>query len=239
MKRQHCGLALIMVVWLLAMTSLMLGGLVTVVRQESQLSLWQREHTRAIWAAEGGLALAVRGLTDPLPTRRWVADGRAYWVDFDGTRLSIRVRSERGKLDLNAVSAKDLMRVVVSLGGTAEQARAFAAQMSQRRLEQAPIRALEETGNWPGMNRALYDRVAPELTLWSGLPRPDSVFASPTVRQVLNLVASSAEGVDPGPVLAIESRALTSSGFSAVISSTVLLSIEQNSQPFRVLSYSE
>lgn len=240
MKRRPQGIALLLVIWLLAMVSLMLGGLLTVVGQELRLSLWQREHTRAIWAAEGGMALAVRGLREPSPARRWIADGRLNALDLDGTRLQIRVRSERGKLDLNTASGSDLARVVVQLGATREQAQALAATLEQRRTGiDKPIRALEELCSWPGMNAALFAELAPELTLWSGLARPEPAFASPALRQALGLAYARAEGSDPGPILSIQSTAIAQGGISAAIDSTVLLSIEQNSRPFRVLRYSE
>jgi general secretion pathway protein K len=240
MKPQARGVALLLVIWLLAMTSLMLGGLVTVVRQELQLGFWQREHIRAIWAAEGGIALAVRGLSDPVPARRWLADGRMQVLDLEGTKLQIQVRSELGKLDLNEASGNDLARVVLRLGGTQDQAQTLASIINQRRAAgDKPIRVLEEICAWPGMTVALFGQLAPHLTLWSGLPRPEPAFASPTLRQALDLAYVPVEGRDPGPILSIQSVATGQGGISATIDSTVLLSIEQNSRPFRVLRYSE
>jgi general secretion pathway protein K len=239
MKRRNQGVALLLVIWLLAMVSLMLGGLLTVVRQEMRLSLWQREHTRAIWVAEGGMALAVRALETPDASRRWIADGRLQALELDGVHIQVRVRSERGKLDLNMASSEDLARVVTGLGGTPDQARTLAAQLTQRRASGDPIRVLEEVCLWSGMNVTLFGVLAPQLTLWSGLPRPDPAFASPAMRQALGLSYVRAEGSDPGPIVSIHSVAIGQGGISATIDSTVLLSIEQNSRPFRVLRYSE
>lgn len=239
MKSRSQGVALLLVIWLLAMVSLMLGGLLTVVRQEMRLSHWQREHTRAIWVAEGGMALAVRAMKTPDASRRWIADGRLQALELDGVRIQVQVRSERGKLDLNMASSGDLARVVMGSGGTQDQARALAAQLTQRRTSGDPIRALEELCLWPGMDAALFALLAPQLTLWSGLPRPEPAFASPVMRQALALPYVRAEGSDPGPIVNIRSVAIVTGGISATIDSTVLLSIEQNSRPFRVLRYTE
>ncbi|CAG8871114.1 hypothetical protein PS627_04294 [Pseudomonas fluorescens] len=231
---------MLLVIGLLALLTLMLSGLVGAVRQELRLGQWQREHTRAQWAAEAGLALAIRGLREPVPARRWIADGRLQALEFDGAALRIRVRSERGKLDLNVVTAADFARVALGLGASAGQARQLAAALSaERGDDRPPLRALEEIRSWPGMTSALYARMLPEVTLWSGLASPDPAFASATLRHALGLPRLAAEGSDPGPVLTIQSLAIRPHGFSAQIHGTVLLSIEQGPRPFRVLRYSE
>lgn len=240
MRRRSQGIALLLVIGLLALLTLMLSGLVGAVRQELRLGQWQREHTRAVWAAEAGLALAVRGLREPAPARRWIADGRLQALEFDGAALQVRVRSERGKLDLNLASAADLARVALGLGATAEQSRQLAAALSiERGDDRPPLRALEEIRGWPGMTAALYARLLPHVTLWSGLVRPDPAFASAPLRQALGLPQVDAQGSDPGPIVTIQSLAIRPQGFSAQIHGTVLLSIEQGPRPFRVLRYSE
>lgn len=240
MKYRSRGVALLLVIWLLALLTLMLGALVGAVRQELRLSQWQREHTRAVWAADAGLALAVRGLREPLPARRWIADGRLQTLEFDGAVLRVRVRSEYGKLDLNTASGADLTRIAVRLGASAEQARQLATGLANQRLAGVPpLRALEEIRPWPGMTGALYERLLPHLTLWSGLPRPDPAFATEALRQALGLADASPEGGDPGPIVTVHSLALRPHGFSAQIHGTVLLSIEQGPRPFRVIRYSE
>lgn len=231
---------MLLVIWLLAILSLMLGGLVGAVRQEARLGQWQREHTRAIWAAQAGLALAIQGLRDPRQERRWVADGRAQVSRFDEATLQTRVRSERGKLDLNVATEADLMRLAAGLGAAPVQARQLSMAMSAHRLQDSsPLRVIEEILPWPGMTPELYERLAPELTLWSGLSRPEPAFASAAMRQALGLAYADAVGSDPGPILTIHSVAVRPNGFSVTIYSTVLLSSEQSLRPFRVLRYSE
>lgn len=240
MKGRSSGVALLVVIWLLAVLSLTLGSLVAVVRQELQLSHWQREHTRAVWAAQAGVALAVRALRDPRQERRWIADGRLQVLSFEGVSLQVRVRSERGKLDLNLAASNDLARLALRLGASAIQAQALAAALAARHLEAAePLRLAEEIRAWPGMSEALYLRLAPHLTVWSGLARPEPAFASPELRQALALAAVNPRDADPGPILAIETIALSPGGICAVVDTTVLLSIEQGTRPYRVLRYSE
>lgn len=240
MSRPQRGVALLLVLWALALLSLLLGTLVLMVRQETRLALWQREHTQALLAAEAGIELAVRGSGDPAQRSRWVADGREQPLLFDRTRLRVSVRSERGKLDLNSASPDDIAKVAQALGGSAGQARVLAQSLTARRTAgRAPFQALEELRQVPGVSAALYRQLLPELTLFSGLESPEPAFASPGLRRALGLPSMPARGVDPGPVLSISSTAQLPDGFSVTLHSTVLLSINEGVRPYKVLRYSE
>ncbi|RMR09249.1 proteinral secretion pathway protein K [Pseudomonas savastanoi pv. glycinea] len=102
------------------------------------------------------------------------------------------------------------------------------------------MRVIEEVRQLPGMTQALYRQMLPEVTLWSGLDRPEPAFASPLLRRALNLPNQSAVGSDPGEVLMIESYAQRPGGFHAELQTTVLLSPSEGSaQPYRVLRWQE
>jgi len=239
MNRRQRGMALLLVLWAMALLAMLLGTLVVQVRQQARLGLWQTEHTRASLAAEAGLNLAVRALVDTDPQQRWVADGRVQTLRFDDAVLQVSVRSERGKLDLNAGAAGDFARLVAALG--AGQGPALAAALDQRRSDnQPPLRALEELRDLPGMSTALYQALVPEVTVWSGQESPDPAFATPTLQRALGLPRVAALAGDAGQVLSIRSQAQLPDGFTAVIDSTVLLSpMENGARPFRVVRYNE
>ncbi|WP_277964265.1 type II secretion system protein GspK [Pseudomonas sp. RIT-To-2] len=239
MNRAQQGMALLLVLWAMALLAMLLGTLVVEVRQQARLGLWQTEHTRASLAAEAGLNLAVRALTDADPPRRWVADGRVQALRFDDATLQVSVRSERGKLDLNAAAAADFARLVEALGSG--QGRALAAALEQRRDgNQPPLRALEELRDLPGMSTALYQALVPDVTVWSGQESPDPAFASPVLQRALGLPRVAALAGEAGQVLSIRSQAQLPDGFTAVIDSTVLLSpMENGARPFRVVRYNE
>lgn len=239
--RVQRGIALLLVLWALALLSLLLAGLAGWVQLETRQALFARQHTQALLAAEAGLALAVQGLADPAQRRQWVADGRETAVDFDDSRVRLRVRSEHGKLDLNSALAGDAARLAQSCGAGQDQAGAVAKGLESRRGQGLPpLRVVEEVRQLPGMTQALYLCLLPEITLWSGLDRPEPAFASAAIRQALNLPNQSATGMDPGPVLMIESRAQRSGGFAARLQTIVLLSPSEGSaQPYRVLRWQE
>ena len=233
MKRQR-GVALLLVLWVLVLLSVLLGGLAAWVQLESRQALWHRQHTQTRLAAEAGIAQV-------MADRQWVADGRAIALTFDDARLQVRLRSERGKLYLINADTQDLLRLALACGATPAQAQQLVKALEARRRQGlAPFRVLEEVRQLPGMTQALYSQLLPEITLWSDLDRPAPAFASPLMRKALNLPRQNAEGVDPGEVLEIDSRAERPGGYQARLQLTVLLSpSEDRAQPYRVLRWQE
>lgn len=240
MRRQR-GVALLLVLWALALLSLLLAGLAGWVQLENKQALWQRQHTRALLAAEAGVNLAVQALLDPLQRSRWVADGRALGLRFDDAQLTVSVRSERGKLDLNSAVVADIVRLAQACGAARDQASAIAQALETRRAGgQPPLRVIEEVRQLPGMTQTLYTRLLPEITLWSGLDRPVPAFATVLLRRALNLPKQSAVGADPGQVVVIDSRAQLPGGLSASLETIVLLNpSEGGAQPYEVLRWQE
>ena len=240
MNRQR-GVALLLVLWAVATLSLLLGGLAGWVQLETRQALWQRQHTQALLAAQAGMNLALQAVLEVNHRPRWVADGRAVPLAFDNAQLRVRVSSERGKLDLNGASNEDITRVAQACGADRDQATRLGRALQARRDgSAAPLRVIEELRQVPGMTQSLYQRMAPEVTLWSGLSRPDAAFASPLLRSALNLPQQAATGTDPGSVLSIDSQAQLPDGVIARLQTTVLLSpSEGNAQPYRVLRWQE
>nr|WP_314562276.1 type II secretion system minor pseudopilin GspK [uncultured Pseudomonas sp.] len=239
MKHQR-GVALLLALWVLALLSVMLGALAGWVQLQSRQAAWYRQHASAEFAAEAGLNLAVQGLLDPLQRQHWVADGREIVLPFDGVHVHIRVYSERGKLDLNSAPGSDLALLAKACGASQPQAAALAQGLEARRRDDAtPLRVIEEIRQLPGMSQALYSQMLPDLTLWSGLDRPDAAFASPLLRRALHLGSPSAVGATPGDVLLIDSR-VERPGSHARVRTTLLLSPAPGSaQPYRVLGWQE
>lgn len=253
--RRQAGVALLLVLWALALLGLVMGKVVATVRLEDRQTaqLWQE--TRGRLAAEAGLALAVEGLRAPQREQRWVADGREYRADFEGMVLSLRLSSERGKLDLNTASPVLFARLAGALGATEGQAAGVAAGLQARQRAGAvmPMRTPEELSQVPGMDYALYTRMEPYVTVWSGDAAPIAAFAAAPVGAMLgdaldgalgnafgNPAAASPEGMDPGPVVSIFSEARSGNGFRSRLTVTVLLaSAGAGSRPYRVLRWRE
>ncbi|MCU1782934.1 general secretion pathway protein GspK [Pseudomonas sp. 13B_2.1_Bac1] len=235
MRRQR-GAALLLVLWVLALLAVLLGGLAGWVQLESRQALWLRQHTQTVLAAEAGIAMAMA-----MADRHWIADGLDRALSFDDAQVQVNLRSERGKLYLINAEAQDLMRLALACGASPAEAGQWVKALEARRNQGlAPFRVLEEVRQLPGMTQALYSQLLPEITLWSDLDRPDPAFASPLMRQALNLPHADAEGADPGEVLVVDSRAQRPGGYQARLQVTVLLSpSEDSAQPYRVLRWQE
>lgn len=237
MSRQR-GAALIMVLWAIALLGLMMGSLVEILRLENRQSAFELQHSRALLAAQAGLALAVEGLF-AYPART-VADGRVYSLPFEQATLSLQVSSERGKLDLNFAALDSFARLAHGLGATSGQARQWSESLGQQRSA-GPLKALEQLQQLPGMQPRLYERLLPHLTLWSGLTVPDVDAASPELLALLKLSRPKA-ALQRGPESVVNVRVLATleNQVSASLEAVVFLSPQGSGQrPYRVLRWKE
>jgi general secretion pathway protein K len=234
-------MALLVVLWVLALLSVLLASLAGWVRLETRQALWQHQHTQALLAAEAGIGIAVAALLDRDPRRQWLADGQPHVLNFDGNALQVSVFSERGKLDLNAGAAADFGRLLKAIGASGNVADDLEHALEQRRGSgQAPLRLLEEVRQLPGMSEALYTALLPDITLWSGLDSPDAAFASASLKRALNLAKGVPLVGDQGPILTLYSQAQLPDGFATTLGVTLLLNAsKEGTRPYRVLRWQE
>jgi general secretion pathway protein K len=240
MRSQH-GVALLLVLWVLALLGTLLAGLLGLVHLQNRQALWQRQHTQAVLAAEAGVGMAVLAQLDRHPQRRWIADGQAHALRFDQASLAVSLTSEAGKLDVNAAPVESFARLVLACGGSAEQSGQLSQALNQRRGgDRVPLRMIEEVRELPAMDQRVYQCASMHLTLWSGLPAPDARLASPWLRQALNLPQGGGTTNEPGPVITVQSRATLPGGFGTTLSVTLLLNpSKEGVRPYRVLRWQE
>ncbi|UZE27778.1 general secretion pathway protein GspK [Pseudomonas asplenii] len=231
------GAALVLALWALALLSLMMAVVVGTVRLENRQSAYALQRTRALLAAESGLAWVVRDLSSNPPAM--IADGRRYQLTIEDAQLSIELQSERGKIDLNQVSAKDFDQVVRYLGASPEQGRRLSGELLARRSAANPPRVVEELQLFAAMDRRLYARLAPNLTLWTGLARPDTRLATAPLRAALKLPAAVLES-PAGPIYSAQITSALTTAVSATLNVTFLLNPQAGgTQLYRVLRWQE
>jgi len=211
---RQAGVAFLIVLWLLALLAVVLGAFALLARSERLQARHLYDATRARYAAEAGVHRAVYALAAPDPTFRWVPDGRPYTFEFDGAEVEIAITDESGKIDLNAADVLLLSKFFEGFELSLDEANALAAAIVDWRdpddlltlngaelneylaagrdygPRNAPFDVLSELQQVLGMSYALYERVAPFLTLYSGLSQPNPAFAAPQVLQAL-------PGMDP------------------------------------------
>ncbi len=214
MKRQR-GVAFIVVLWLIALVSILLGSFALLSRAESLQARHLFDTTQGRYAAEAGVNRAIYALAAPDPLARWIPDGRSYQFEFDGAQIEIEVIDESGKLDLNASELDLLVMFLRGSGVEEEAAAALAAAIVDWRdpddllspngaedseyaaagLDYGPKNALFDTVSEVqqvlGMSHALYQKLAPSLTVHSGMSVPNAMFAPAEVLMAL-------PGIEPG-----------------------------------------
>lgn len=118
------GVALVVVLWVLALLGTIAAAFSFATRTETALARNWVEAATGRSAAEAGVSLAVHELlVAPArsdPALRWRADGTVYETMFDGTRLRIQITDEAGKVDLNAGSTELLVALLGLCGAEPE-----------------------------------------------------------------------------------------------------------------------
>lgn len=218
------GAAFLIVMWLLALLAIVLGAFAVLARSERLQARFLYDSTQARYAAEAGVHRAVFALSIPDPALRWIPDGRVYTFQFDQSEIEIEITDETGKIDLNAADVVVLGQFFMGFDLPMDEANALAAAIIDWRdaddlvtlngaefddyeaaglpygPRNAPFELIGEVQQVLGMNYALYEKVAPYLTLYSGLAMPNPAFASAPVLRAL-------PGMDPAIAeQAVESR---------------------------------
>jgi general secretion pathway protein K len=203
--RRQRGIALLVVLWVLALLSALLVGFAGDTRTELLVArnLYENAHARAL--ADAGVSLGVVGVLDPSPESQFPADGTPRRFQYGDGTIRVRVQDEAGKIDLNAAQPELLANLMRTLGVADADAAAVSQSISKWRQEHlstgpqdgrnlvpapgrlpgAAFEAVEQLRVVPGVTRALYDLLFPFITVYSGLPDVDPLTASEPVLRSL------------------------------------------------------
>jgi len=280
--RNERGAALVVVLWGVALIAAAVVAIGMVSRSESLIARNALENARAREATEAGIQLALHRLLS-YPRGTHLFDGTpATWQD-GSTAVALAIQDEEGKIDLNAASFDLILGALRSAGAGPPTAREIACAIVARRgfydpqclIDNIPppavqpglLVAVEETRRFAGIGDALYRRLAPLVTVFSGSaaidPRvapADVLLAVPTVSPGLvdSYMARRAlwrDGgatpqdlgelndrrffaVSTGRTFAISARATTANGGHHTAEMVVRLTYRAD-QPFAVLAWRE
>lgn len=213
--RQQRGIALIIVLWIMTLLMLIASSFIHAMRTEINIVGNSVTRARLEAAANAGVQRAILEMVKPPQmTDRWNVYGVPQAWDFKGQTLQVTLLDESGKIDIN-VGNEALMRGLFrSQGATEEEATALmdavldwrdadslkrprGAEESEYKdagLNYKPANAtfqsIEELRLVLGMNQALYQRVAPLITIYSRQAGINSQIAS---REVLRAVPGSTD----------------------------------------------
>lgn len=208
------GIALVLVLWIIALLTVMALGLTTTQRTESALTQNQLDGARFRAAAEAAINLTSLNLLstslETVPSEAvLVPDGVPRTLTFDGIELSVTLYNEASRLNLNSVTQDQLATLIELAQGDdgfdqaqrdaladaildwrdaddltqlngAEDGDYDAAGLPYGARDE-PFQSVEELRQVLGMTRALYQRLAPDLSVDNDSGRVDQQFASAPV----------------------------------------------------------
>ncbi|MDI9238777.1 general secretion pathway protein GspK [Lysobacter sp. LF1] len=206
------GTALILVLWLIVLLTALVGGFAMAARTEHLQGRVMVRGVVAANAARAGLEYAMTRLALPDQRLQWRPDGRPYQWRYAGAAIEVRVTDENGKIDLNQADPQLLAALIQKAGVDAAVASRLAGAIVDWRdtdtltqpagggedadyaaaglpygAKDAEFEGVAELEQVIGMTPALFARIEPHLTVYSGRSRPDPAFASAEVLDAMGL----------------------------------------------------
>jgi general secretion pathway protein K len=202
LHRPARGVAFIVVLWVIALLTVLLGSFTLLARTEALQARHLFDGASARFAAEAGLHRAVLELSNPDLATRWIGDGRSYAFDFGEATVEVQLTDESGKIDINAADELALTALFESAGldmdavqrlvdavldwrDPDDLVRAFGAERDDYAAagypygpSNRPFATVEELQQVMGMTHDLFRRIEPAITVHSGNARPNPVFAT-------------------------------------------------------------
>jgi general secretion pathway protein K len=132
--RNGKGVALIMVLWIIAILSVIAFEFSYAMRTEVKIAKNFQEELQLYGLATGGVQRAIAELvykndlrvqnkrkvlkSEELPpeSKEWIADGRTYPLTFDQGICEVKIMGESGKININLVSESSLRKIITNLG---------------------------------------------------------------------------------------------------------------------------
>ncbi|MCY7313370.1 MAG: general secretion pathway protein GspK [Pseudoxanthomonas sp.] len=210
--RRQAGAALLLVLWLIALLTALVGVFALTARIEALQAKSLSGGLQAREIARAGVEYALLRLTHADPATRWAPDGRIYRWSFAGAELEIAVVDETGKVDLNQAPAPLLASLLRALGLPRGQAERLAANILDWRdgdsltqvgggaedrdyaaaglpygAKDAAFESLAEVEQVLGMSPAIFTLLEPHVTLSSGRAQPDASYAQDPVLLAMGL----------------------------------------------------
>lgn len=186
------GMALVVVLWVVTLLAVMAGSFSLSMRRESSVIRNLTETVQARYLAEAGVRHAMLELLNPDMERRWQGDGTVHEIPMGPATVKLAVLDESGKIDLNSASDALLDGLLRSVGVGEEQRQALVGAILDWRdpghlhrlhgageqdyknagLPYGPrngsFQSIEELQLVLGMTPALYRRLEPWITIYSG-----------------------------------------------------------------------
>lgn len=236
-RRTGSGAALLLVIWLIALLTAVVGAFAMAARVEYLQGRTLSDGVVADEAARAGLEYAMTRVVDLDQTRQWLPDGRDYEWRYGDAQVTVKITDESGKIDLNAADLDLLAGLIQAEGLERTSARRLAAAILDWRdpdsltqaeggaedsdyssaglpygAKDAPFETVAEAQLVLGMTPELFEKLAPHLTVYSGQGRPNEQYADAKVLQAMGVDAERALAERLRPRQPGEAAALVGAG---------------------------
>ncbi len=231
------GAALLLVLWLIALLTALIGAFALTARVEALQGKVLSGGVEAQELARAGIEYALLRVADPEPTTRWAPDGRAHDWSYAGGRVQVKIVDETGKIDLNQATVPVLSGLMRGVGTEPELADRLAASIIDWRdpdpltqvnggaedpdyasaglpygAKDAPFETIPELEQVLGMTPALFEKIEPYLTLYSGRDQPDPTYAPGPVLTAMGLDATALLAQRQAPLPGLQASQLVGGG---------------------------
>lgn len=207
------GAALLLVMWLIALLTALIGAFALSARTENLQGRVQVHGLVAQNAARAGVEYALTRVGSSDQKLQWLPDGRPNRWRYGEAQLEIKIVDENGKVDLNQGDMQLLTGLLQSAGKLeqSEAARLAGAIIDWRDADtltqpaggaedadyssagrpygakDAEFESVAELEQVLGFTPELYARIEPLVTVYSGRTRPEQAFAAKEVLDAMGL----------------------------------------------------
>jgi general secretion pathway protein K len=204
------GVALVLVLWLVALLTIVAASFSTHSKVESRLAGNARDALQAKLMAETGFNRAIMELMVKNPQTRWNFNGQVYPLEIEQGVINIAIRNTSGLVDLNKASGDPLNKLFVLISDDPQEREALVERLNDwrdsddlRRLHGAEdkdyrvagypyvttgenLKNIDELAYVMGFDAARVNRLRPYITVYSDSANVDFRFASQELTDLLN-----------------------------------------------------
>ncbi|MET0049125.1 MAG: hypothetical protein ABW066_15195 [Sedimenticola sp.] len=208
MRLRQQGFAIVLVIWALLLLTTIAASFAYSVRVETMGGIGLTDRVNAEAIANAALHRTVFGLLVKDRKQAWVADGRVYEIPWPDTKVSVRIRSESGKVDLNYAPRELLEGLFETLLEDYDTTALAAAVIDWRDKDTRPLpegaeveeylragrrhgppnshfTTLSELAQVMGFDGTSMEILRPHITIHSRRAKLDATVASPLVLAVI------------------------------------------------------
>ncbi len=189
------GFALIAVLWLVASLSIMVTGIMLSVKSETRVAGFSRQTVAAKAVAEGAMQIALQQMVvSGKPIDRQIEAP----VSYAGQSVVVRLNPLNGYININRAPL-ELLQALFQFGAGMNDTAASNLANTIENIRSSPgpsgrplgFEAVEDLMRVPGVDYAIYSKIAPLVTTDSG--RGGQINAQAAPPNVLNIVAGGNE----------------------------------------------